>query len=293
MNALRFSDVENSLLQFRIGRRLILDRILEFVAHNTQIQEPALLLSRLFVRLKSADSILEKIRRKKLPVQVAEDIPTFMDDILGFRIIVENQTELRAIDKFLAGAFEVKSIATQPQNQQFGCRSIDYSLAYQQNSLTYHFEVQLRTFLQHYWAGHSFFLFHKADSDTALPYQDDLLALSDALQSAEHLAEKIKVTRQENRMTAVPTADWRSWPIRNRVHLMVVKPHEQFVDEQLILLRGIDEDDHHTTVQSKMSCYEKYPDAAIVECMCANFAGFLLNEPQVRVGSEHLERAVW
>jgi ppGpp synthetase/RelA/SpoT-type nucleotidyltranferase len=293
MDTFHFDEVENSLLPFRIGRRLILDQILEVLATGIEIREPALFLSRMFVRLKSADSILEKIKRKKLPVQTPEDIPAVMDDILGFRLIVENQAELRSLDTFLTRTFEVKSIAKQPQNRQFGGQSIDYALVHEQSGKKYPFEVQLRTFLQHYWAAHSFFLFHKADPAAALPYQKDLLALNSALQSAEEAAERIQAGKKESPRAGIETAHWQSWPLRTNVHLMVIEPHEQFVNEQLVSLRGNDDDDHRMIVQSKMSCYEQYPRAAVVECMCANFAAFLLNEPQVHVGPEYLEKAGW
>jgi ppGpp synthetase/RelA/SpoT-type nucleotidyltranferase len=293
MDTLQFEDVELSLLPFRVGRRLILDQILEMAASGLEIQEPALFLSRLFVRLKSADSILEKIKRKKLPVRVPGDIPTVMDDILGFRLIVENQAELRFLDKFLNRTFEVKSVVDQPQNHSFGGQSIDYSLVHEQGGQAYPFEVQLRTFLQHYWATSSFFLFHKADPEAALPYQKDLLALKSALQSAEELTERIQFGRKERWKAGSEPAHWQSWPLRNCIHLMVVKPHEQFVEEQIVSITGYDENDHRTIVHSKMACYEQHPNAAVVECVCANFASYLLNEPQVHVGPEYLEKAVW
>ena len=292
MDTLKFDDVENSLLPFRVGRRLVFYRILELIENSIEIREPALFLSRLFVRLKSADSILEKIKRKNLPVHSSTDIPVFMDDILGFRLIAENQNELLFLDRFLTSEFKVKLVLHQTPNQQFGEQSINYSLIHEKDGQAYPFEVQLRTFLQHYWAGHSFFLFHKTDQKTALPYQNDLLAFSEALQSAENLAEKIQDIKPGNRKTD-SMLHWQTWPIRTRAHLMVIKPHEQFVDQQVIPLSGNDEEDHHTLVGAKIACYEKYPDAAIVECLCANFATFLLNEPQVSVAPEFLEKAVW
>lgn len=293
MITLPFNDIENSLLPFRIGRRLVLDKILEMAATNAEFRELALFLSRMFVRLKSADSILEKINRKKLPVQVPEDIPNVMDDILGFRLIVDNQAELQLLDGFLTGTFEVKSVATQSQNPEFGGRSVDYALVHHVNGQSYPFEVQLRTYLQHYWAVQSFFLFHKTGKETALPYQSDLMALSSALQSAEEAAERIHAGKKADSAAGVKTVSWHSWPLRNRVQLMVVEPHEQFVEEQIVLLKGNDEDDQRAIVKSKMACYEQHPNAAVVECMCANFMTYMLNEPQVHVRPEYLEKAIW
>lgn len=294
MSALNYQDVENALLHFRIGRRVILDRILEIISGNSEIRDPVLLLSRLFIRLKSADSIVEKINRKKLPVQNAADIPRVMTDIIGMRIIAQNQTELKLLDHLLSAAFAVKARVDHARDTNgFGDQTLEYVLTCERDGVAYPFEVQLRTFLQHYWAGNSFFLFHKADAKMALPYQNDLLALSSALQSAEEVTERIQPARQGVQTAKPPMPNWQAWPLRNRVYLMIVGPHEQFVDERVIPLSGNDENDHRMVVQSKLACYEQYPDAVVVECMCANFATFLLNEPQVHVGPEYLDKVVW
>ena len=292
MPAMNFSDVENSLLHFRIGRRLILDRILELADVSAEIQYPALFLSRLFVRLKSADSIVEKIKRKNLPIKSADEIPNFIDDLLGLRIIVENEAELQFLDRFLTHEFKVKARLDHAQDLELGNRTIDYSLVYEKDGQSHPFETQLRTFLQHYWAGHSFFLFHKANPDRALPNRDDLLALSDTLQAAEHLVEKIQKARP-NQHEARPSNHWQAWPLRTRVHLMVIKPQEQFIEQLTLSLTGNDEIDHRAVVEAKTACYQKYPDARIVECICANFASFLFNEPQVNVSPEFLGKAIW
>jgi ppGpp synthetase/RelA/SpoT-type nucleotidyltranferase len=292
VDALRFDEIEYSLRPFRVGRRLIFDRILASLSSSNEVQAPALLLSRLFVRLKSADSILEKIKRKQLPVQSAADIPTLLDDILGFRLIAENQSELLFLDRFLTSTFTVKSVLRQTPNQQFGEQSINYSLVYEQGGQSFPFEVQLRTFLQHYWSGHSFFLFHKSDSEAARLHRDDLLAFSDALRTAENLAEKIQNKKPGN-PDASAAVHWQKWKIRNRVHLMIIEPLEQFVEHQVVPLSGNDEEDHHAIVAAKIAGYAEHPGAAIVECLCANFTAYLLNEPQVNVSPEFLEKAIW
>jgi hypothetical protein len=74
---------------------------------------------------------------------------------------------------------------------------------------------------------------------------------------------------------------------------MVIGPQEQFVDQQVVLLTGNDENDHQAVVSAKLVCYETFHNAAVVECICANFGTYLLNEPQVHVGSEFLSRVIW
>jgi len=293
MPALNFSDVENSLLHFRIGRQIILDRILEFMEASPEIREPALLLSRIFVRLKSADSIIEKIKRKKLPVETPEDIPKVIDDILGLRIIVENQTEIHAFERFLNSSFIVgKRSGNTNGTHNFGDKTIEYVLTFEKDGILYPCEVQLRTFLQHYWARHSFFLFNKADPSCALPFRDDLQALSKALQTAERLTESIQEPGEEKREES-SLANWRDWPIRSRVYLMVIKPHEQFIEQHTIPITDNSTRNHHRIVTAKVSIYQEHPDATIVECVCADFPAFLFNEPQVHVGSDFIEKAIW
>jgi ppGpp synthetase/RelA/SpoT-type nucleotidyltranferase len=293
MTTLNYLDVENSLLYFRTGRRILLDRVLETIDASSDIGDPALLLSRLFVRLKSADSIIEKIQRKKIPVQRAEDIPRALNDIIGLRFIVENQAELSFFDRWLSTTFEVKArVDHATDTHGYGDRTLEYVLTYERDGIVYPCEVQLRTFLQNYWAGHSAFLFHKADPDRAAPHRNNLLASSEALHSAEHLVEIIQEPGLR-KQTDDLTPNWQAWPIRSRVHLMVVKPHEQFVEQQIVALTGNDAEDHHRIVAAKVACYQKYTDATIVECLCANFTAFLLNEPQIYVGSQYLGKVIW
>jgi ppGpp synthetase/RelA/SpoT-type nucleotidyltranferase len=293
MDSLNFSEIEYSLLNFRIGRRLVLDRVLEMINAQSKIQEPALLLSRLFIRIKSADSIVEKIMRKKLPVQSVEDIPRVLDDILGLRIIAENQEEFHLLDQFLTSTFTINTRINHAEDfQGFGDQSFDYAMTYVKDGQVYPFAVQLRTFLQHYWAGQSFFLFHKAKGPRALKYHHDLLALSRSLQDAESLAAKIRSEKPTGK-EGTTSINWDAWPIRSRVYLMIVKPKEQFVEQRIVSLCGNDVENHHSIADAKIACYREYPAAAVVECMCVNFSAFLLNEPQVHVSPESLAKIIW
>ena len=117
-------DIEQALLPYRIGRRVVSSVISEYIVSCEDLTDPFLLLSRLFIRLKSADSILEKIHRKNLAVSTVSDIGQVMDDLLGFRIITGNLEDLWAFDRFLQASFDVRSrIDTINSADQFGYRS--------------------------------------------------------------------------------------------------------------------------------------------------------------------------
>lgn len=78
--------------------------------------------------------------------------------------------------------------------------------------------------------------------------------------------------------------------ITKEVHLVVVEPGEQFSDHITQPLAGRSAEDHATIVERKMSLYEKFPSAAIVECACMGFLAFHLNEPLVRVPLDRIGR---
>jgi len=292
MITLSNSDIERAFLKFRVGRRLIIDKLLEEVINGEGITKRFLMLSRFFCRLKSADSVLEKINRKGIIISDVSDIPTKVPDILGFRIITENIDELRAIDKFLKNNFEVVSrLDMIAEPNEFGYRSIEYSLQYHFNGEIYPFEIQLRTFLQHYWSTQSFHLFHKKPRETALKYKEILLSLSQSLNAAEQDSIKLCDTIQINK--SVEKSTWQNLPICREINLVVVETGEQFVNHIILPLVDDDIKDHDAIVKQKLELYTIYPNAAIVECSFLNFSSFQLNEPHVIVHSDLLEKIVF
>jgi ppGpp synthetase/RelA/SpoT-type nucleotidyltranferase len=250
--------------------------------------DPFLALSRFFCRLKSADSIVEKLRRKRIEFHDPRDLLKEMPDILGFRIIVANQQELHAVDAFLRTTFEI--IRVDDRNSapdEFGRRGVDYSALRRDGEKQYHFELQLRTFLQHYWAVQTFRYFHKQPKEIALSRQSSLQALAESLAEADRqigglggaeAAENMRPTRVD--LT----------PLADHIHLVVIEAGEQFAEFSTLTLTGHSAGDHAEIVKRKMSFYEKYPGAAIVECACMGFLSFHLNEPLVRVPLERVGR---
>lgn len=293
MTSLTFTEIEQSLLPYRIARRLLCNLVLEYVVSSKHLTNPFLLLSRLFIRLKSADSILEKIHRKGLIVNTVSDIGQLMHDLLGFRIITDNMEELSEFDQFLTTTFEVKSRTdTIGPIGQFGHRSIEYGLVYHGTDLEVSFEVQLRTLLQHYWASISFLLFHKAPPTKALEYEGILTALSKVLAEAEHLASQLGEKKKKPTSNSETRPDLRKLPIHSQINLIVVEPGECFARHEKLLLSGNNMHDHQSIVERKVAIYAEYPDAAIVECSCMNYITFALNEPHVYVPVDRLNRLV-
>jgi len=292
MALLSIPEIEQSLFPFRVGRRLILDKLLQRIVQDDSLVNPFLVISRLFVRLKSADSVLEKIKRQGITINNTSELPQKLPDILGFRIITEKTSELKTIDRFLNDHFEVVSrldYLTQPG--EFGYRGIEYSLRHHVDGVVYPFEVQLRTFLQHYWTSQSFHLFHKKPRETALQYQDALLSLSQTLESAEQATERITGTAP--RTGRVKSVSWTELPVCTRIHLVVVEPGERFAADVVLSLSGNDQNDHNSTVDQKLEIYTTYPGCALVECSCLHFLSFILNEPQVWVPVGRLGKVGW
>src|SRR5574341_978516 len=131
MTLLSIPEIEKNLLPFRIGRRLVLDKLLTLIIRGEGVLNPFLILTRFFGRLKSADSILEKIKRMGIIIADVAEITEKITDILGFRIITENVDELYTIEQFLNTQFEVVSRQDQMSKRgEFGSRGIEYSLRY-------------------------------------------------------------------------------------------------------------------------------------------------------------------
>ena len=85
MNPLNATEIENSLLPFRIGRRKVLQILVNQLASSNTVASPLQALSRLFVRMKSADSIVEKVKRKGIVVASVAELPRNIPDILAAR----------------------------------------------------------------------------------------------------------------------------------------------------------------------------------------------------------------
>ena len=284
-----YLEIEQALSPLRDGRRLIMRTLLDQITSGNVCSDPFVMLSRFFCRLKSADSIVEKLNRKRIEVKDASEIPERLPDVLGFRIIVANSHELTAIDDFMKAGFELVERQDRTATPgEFGERGVVYSAIYRMDKIAYHFELQLRTFLQHYWASQSFHLLHKKPREVALGRKELLLQFGEALAQAETCAEEITDDRDGALLT--PTCLSNLKLLGERVHLIVIEPGERFTDHLTLSLSGCANNDHQAIVAKKMELYKMFPRGAIVECSCLNFLSFQLNEPLVQVPIDRIER---
>ena len=264
-----------------------MQRLTNALTHTDGIARQALLMSRIFCRVKSADSILEKIKRKGIFLDSLEQIPTIITDILGFRVIVDTPLELQSLDQMISQYFEVTSRLDEANAPKaFGSRGIEYSLRYHVNGVACPFELQARTFLQHYWASRTFHLFHKRPAEVAEQYRDVLCELNKVLHHAEEIAAKIKYP--ESFSSKRDHIHLNATPLWARLNLIVVGKGERFLDRLVMILTGDDRVDNDTIVAHKVALYRDNEGAAIVECCCQNLSTFMLNEPHVMISPDHL-----
>jgi ppGpp synthetase/RelA/SpoT-type nucleotidyltranferase len=297
MTSLTFAEIENAQFAYRQARRPIQREILHFLLTNSQIIDPFWALNRMFVRLKSAESIVEKINRKHLAVQTMADLQRLVRDVLGLRIITGTLAELEAVDGFLQNSFGVvsrKDFVSQPN--EFGYQSVEYELLYRpvQGGEAVPFEVQLRTLFQHQWSVNSFFLFHKKSPEVARPYQPTLQTLSQTLAQVETLSNQISAgTIHAPRQAETQALQIEKLPIQAFINLMVINPGEIFVEHVRLPISGDDQADHAMIVSEKTRLYQVYPGAAVVECACMNPATYALNESHVIFLPQYFEKIQW
>jgi ppGpp synthetase/RelA/SpoT-type nucleotidyltranferase len=291
MKELSFGNIERANSVFRVARKPIQTRILEFLCGDTRIADPFAAINRMFVRVKSADSILEKITRKRLAVETIKDLQRMVTDVLGMRVITGTLDELDAVDSYLQNSFEIKSrVDLSRKANEYGYHSIDYALIWHTDGgQAVPFEVQLRTAMQHQWSASSFFLFHKKAPEYARPHQEALLCMSESLDKAERCSLRIK-RAEPPRKAFAGVCDLEKLPIQNSINLLVINPGEIFVDH---IRLGNTEADDERVVTEKLRLYERYPDAAVVECACMNLMSYALNESHVVFVPQYFNRIQW
>ena len=295
MTILSFSEIEESLLRYRLARPAIHAMILEWMLSNASLQQPFWLLNRYFVRLKSADSIVEKIKRKNLNVNSSDELHRLISDALGMRIITGNLDELKEAVVFIERTFQVRSKKNCiDEPNEFGYRSIEYVLEFfdPQQGLSIPFEIQLRTYFQHIWSVDSFHLFHKQPVEKAQPYQETLKELSSLLAKAELLVSGLPKPAlfTENQDAKI---DLNGLPVWKQVNLVVILPGERFIQHLILPHTGDYLVDHRSVVQEKLRLYQDYPGCAVVECWCMDMTTYALNESHVLFPPARFNHISW
>ena len=75
---------------------------------------------------------------------------------------------------------------------------------------------------------------------------------------------------------------------REQVTLFVIGANEIFEFNGVYNLTGDDLADHRGIVDQKSDLYSAYPGFSLVECSCANFSAYILNEPHVKIPLEKI-----
>lgn len=144
-------------------------------------------------RIKSWDSIAEKLERKRLNPKSLNDI----DDLLGLRVIFLFQRDLEPFHKAIGETFHVLSeedTSHRLSDAQFGYKSRHYiaSMPSEWDSLpslkgltAHRVEVQVRTLAQHIWAVASHKLQYKREEGVPLPLRRSIYRVSALLETVD------------------------------------------------------------------------------------------------------------
>ncbi|WP_125573208.1 GTP pyrophosphokinase [Levilactobacillus huananensis] len=163
------------MLNYRSAVRVVRTKI-TYLDQEYQIQHGHSLVDSLQSRIKSPESILEKVQRKHLDFNLAT-LPDQMHDIAGIRIIVRFEDDIVAMERRLEKQPDIrilkrKDYVTKPKAN--GYRSLHLILAVPVflnagvEAVTV--EVQIRTIAMNFWAS----LEHELNYKKNVAHQDEL-----------------------------------------------------------------------------------------------------------------------
>jgi ppGpp synthetase/RelA/SpoT-type nucleotidyltranferase len=156
-------------------------------------------------RVKSWDSISNKLERKSLELQRLEDL----DDLVGVRIILLFLPDVARVDELLRATFNVLSTedtATRLSESQFGYQSRHYVLKLPEQWLgipsfaefgDLKVEVQVRTLAQHIWAAASHKLQYKHEATVPPPLRRSIHRVSALLETIDLEFERLLKERAQ------------------------------------------------------------------------------------------------
>jgi ppGpp synthetase/RelA/SpoT-type nucleotidyltranferase len=154
-------------------------------------------------RLKSLESIEEKVRRKNIELENVDHL----DDFIGLRLILLFRGDLKRVGEVIKEAFEVVSYedtSTRLTESQFGYQSDHYVIRIRQEwekVPTYRglshlkAEVQVRTMAQHVWAAASHKLQYKQEENIPFPLRRSINRVSALLETVDLEFERLNGER--------------------------------------------------------------------------------------------------
>lgn len=154
-------------------------------------------------RVKSWESVAEKLERKSLQLRRLQDL----DDLVGIRIILLFRPDVARIDELIQGTFDVLSTedaSMRLTESQFGYQSRHYVLKLPPIWLQIpsfaglgdlKAEVQVRTLAQHIWAAASHKLQYKHEATVPPPLKRSIHRVSALLETIDLEFERLLVER--------------------------------------------------------------------------------------------------
>jgi ppGpp synthetase/RelA/SpoT-type nucleotidyltranferase len=150
-------------------------------------------------RVKTWDSITEKIERLKLSLKTIRDL----DDFVGLRLIFPFKRDINKIHELISQTFEViqyEDTASRLDETQFGYQSVHYIIKLPQNWLKipsfrdfgdFRAEIQVRTLAQHIWATASHLLQYKQAISVPPPVRRSIHRVSAILETVDLEFERV------------------------------------------------------------------------------------------------------
>ncbi|HBC3535321.1 TPA: RelA/SpoT domain-containing protein [Vibrio vulnificus] len=155
-------------------------------------------------RVKSFQSIEEKIKRKSKVIQCVTDF----DDFVGIRVVVLFKSDIDKTCELIKAHFKVvdeEDVSRRLETDQFGYQSTHYTVKLPKEWLkvptlagldSYKAEIQVRTLSQHIWAVASHKLQYKQESNVPTPVKRSINRVSALLETVDLEFERVLAERE-------------------------------------------------------------------------------------------------
>ncbi len=120
--------------------------------------------SMVFYRMKSAESIAGKLKKKGYEI-TAENAEKYLNDLAGVRVVCASGEDVYLVDEFLRAQKELRIVKRKDyikKPKASGYQSI-HLIAELMTTESIRLEIQIRTMEMHFWAEEDHHLFYKAD----------------------------------------------------------------------------------------------------------------------------------
>lgn len=162
-------------LRYEVAMKLVLDK-LDYISREYELRYGYALIDSKQSRIKSAESILGKMRRKHLPLTF-EAVFNNLHDIAGIRLIVRFLSDVKTVEDLLATQADIKVLKVKDyihHPKENGYQSLHLILGVPVYTVDgpsiVEVELQIRTIAMNFWAS----LEHELNYKKNVPHQADL-----------------------------------------------------------------------------------------------------------------------